>query len=90
MSRLLVGVVSPQLVPGADTTRAVVRAVYVDRSGRLIFLDQQRVRAGQAELPYTPTSGRSGELRWMSGQVLLVLQSDVATDSLRFLWRRVR
>jgi anti-sigma factor RsiW len=90
MSRLLVGIVSPQLVPGADTTRAVVRAVYVDRSGRLIFLDQQRVRAGQAELPYTPTSGRNGELRWMSGQVLLVLQSDVATDSLRFLWRRVR
>jgi hypothetical protein len=90
MSRLLVGVVSPQLVPGTDTTRAVVRAVYVDRSGRLIFLDQQRVRAGQTELPYTPTSGRNGELRWMSGQVLLVLQSDVATDSLRFLWRRVR
>jgi putative zinc finger protein len=90
MSRLLVGTVSPQLVPGSDTTRAVVRAVYVDRTGRLIFLDQQRVRAGQSDLPFTPTSDRSGELRWMSGQVLLVLQSDVPTDSLRFLWRRVR
>ena len=90
MSRLLVGVVSPQLVPGSDTSRAVVRAVYVDRNGRLIFLDQQRVRAGQTDLPYTPTAGRNGELRWMSGQVLLVLQSDMATDSLRFLWRRVR
>ena len=90
MSRQLVGVVSPRLVPGSDTTRAVVRAVYVDRTGRLIFLDQQRVRAGQTDLPFTPTAGRSGELRWMSGQVLLVLQSDVPTDSLRFLWRRVR
>ena len=90
MSRLLVGVVSPQLVPGTDTSRAVVRAVYVDRAGRLVFLDQQRVRAGQQGLPYTPQAGRNGELRWMAGQVLVVLQSDQPTDSLRLLYRRIR
>ena len=90
MSRQLVGVVSPQLVPGSDTSRAVVRAVYVDRGGRLIFLDQQRVRPGQTNLPFTPLAERNGELRWMAGQVMLVLQSDLPTDSLRLLFRRVR
>ena len=90
MSRQLVGAVSPQLVPGSDTSRAVVRAVYVDRAGRLIFLDQQRVRPGQMDLPFTPQAERNGELRWMAGQVMLVLQSDLPTDSLRFLFRRVR
>lgn len=90
MSRQLVGVVSPQLVPGSDTSRPVVRAVYVDRAGRLIFLDQQRVRPGQTNLPFTPQAERNGELRWMAGQVMLVLQSDQPTDSLRFLFRRVR
>ncbi len=90
MSRQLVGVVSPQLVPGSDTSRAVVRAVYVDRAGRLIFLDQQRVRPGQPNLPFTPLAERNGELRWMAGQVMLVLQSDLPTDSLRLLYRRVR
>jgi hypothetical protein len=90
MSRQLVGVVSPQLVPGSDTSRAVVRAVYVDRAGRLIFLDQQRVRPGQPNLPFTPLAERNGELRWMAGQVMLVLQSDLPTDSLRLLFRRVR
>lgn len=90
MSRQLVGVVSPQLVPGSDTSRAVVRAVYVDRAGRLIFLDQQRVRPGQTNLPFTPLAERNGELRWMAGQVMLVLQSDLPTDSLRLLFRRIR
>jgi hypothetical protein len=90
MSRQLVGVVAPQLVPGSDTSRPVVRAVYVDRAGRLIFLDQQRVRPGQTNLPFTPQAERNGELRWMAGQVMLVLQSDLPTDSLRFLFRRVR
>lgn len=90
MSRQLVGVVSPQLVPGSDTSRAVVRAVYIDRAGRLIFLDQQRARPGQPNLPFTLQSDRSGELRWMAGQVMLVLQGDLPTDSLRLLYRRVR
>jgi hypothetical protein len=90
MSRQLVGVVSPQLVPGSDTSRGVVRAVYVDRAGRLIFLDQQRVRPGQTNLPFTPLAERNGELRWMAGQVMLVLQGDLPTDSLRLLYRRVR
>jgi Putative zinc-finger len=90
MTRQLVGLVSPQLVPGADSTRAVVRAVYVDRNGRTLYLDQQRVRPGQLDLPFTPQVGPNGQLSWMAGSVLLVLQSDLPQDSLRALARRVR
>jgi len=90
MSRQLVGLVSPQLVPGADSARPVVRAVYVDRSGRTLYLDQQRVRPGQLDLPFTPQAGPNGQLSWMSGSVLLVLQGDLPPDSLRALARRVR
>jgi hypothetical protein len=90
MSRQLVGLVSPQLVSGADSTRPVVRAVYVDRSGRTLYLDQQRVRPGQLDLPFTPQAGPNGQLSWMSGSVLLVLQGDLPPDSLRALARRVR
>jgi len=90
MTRQLVGLVSPKLVPGADTARAVVRAVYVDRNGRTLYLDQQRVRPGQLDLPFTPQVGPNGQLSWMAGPVLLVLQSDLPQDSLRALARRVR
>jgi len=81
------------VVQAVNVARSIsedVRAVYVDRGGRLIFLDQQRVRAGQADLPSTPQARRNGELRWMSGQVLIVLQGDLPTDSLRFIARHVR
>jgi hypothetical protein len=90
MTRQLVGLVSPQLVPGSDTTRPVVRAVYVDRTGRTIYLDQQRVRPGQLDLPFTPQTGPNGQQMWMTGSVLLVLQGDLGPDSLRSLSRRVR
>jgi hypothetical protein len=90
MTRQLVGLVSPQLVPGSDTTRPVVRAVYVDRTGRTIYLDQQRVRPGQLDLPFTPQTGPNGQQMWMAGSVLLVLQGDLGPDSLRSLSRRVR
>jgi anti-sigma factor RsiW len=89
MTRQLVGLVSPQLVPGADSMRPVVRAVYVDRTGRTLYLDQQRARPGQLDLPFTPQVGPNG-LSWMAGSVLLVLQSDLPQDSLRALARRVR
>ena len=90
MTRQLVGLVSPQLVPGSDATRPVVRAVYVDRTGRTIYLDQQRVRPGQLDLPFTPQTGPNGQQMWMAGSVLLVLQGDLGPDSLRSLSRRVR
>ncbi len=90
MTRQLVGLVSPQLVPGADPTRPVVRAVYVDRSGRTLYLDQQRVRPGQLDLPFTPQTGPNGQQSWMAGSVMLVLQGDFTPDSLRALARRVR
>jgi hypothetical protein len=90
MTRQLVGLVSPQLVPGADATRPVVRAVYVDRTGRTLYLDQQRVRPGQLDLPFTPQTGPNGQQSWMAGSVLLVLQGDLTPDSLRALARRVR
>jgi len=90
MTRQLVGLVSPQLVPGSDSTRPVVRAVYVDRTGRTIYLDQQRVRPGQLDLPFTPQTGPNGQQMWMAGSVLLVLQGDLGPDSLRSLARRVR
>ncbi len=90
MTRQLVGLVSPQLVPGADPTRPVVRAVYVDRSGRTLYLDQQRVRPGQLDLPFTPQTGPNGQQSWMAGSVMLVLQGDLTPDSLRALARRVR
>jgi hypothetical protein len=90
MTRQLVGLVSPRVVPGADTARPVVRAVYVDRNGRTLYLDQQRARPGQLDLPFTPQVGPNGQLSWMVGPVLLVLQSDLPQDSLRALARRVR
>lgn len=90
MTRQLVGLVSPQLVPGADTSRPVVRAVYVDRNGRTLYLDQQRVRPGQLDLPFTPQTGPNGQQSWMAGSVMLVLQGDLTPDSLRALARRVR
>jgi len=90
MTRQLVGLVSPQLVPGSDATRPVVRAVYVDRTGRTIYLDQQRVRPGQLDLPFTPQTGPNGQQMWMAGSTLLVLQGDLGPDSLRSLARRVR
>jgi hypothetical protein len=67
-----------------------VRAVYVDRTGRTIYLDQQRVRPGQFDLPFTPQTGPNGQQMWMSGGVLLVLQGDLGPDSLKSLARRVR
>ena len=69
---------------GADPARPVVRVVYLDNRGRLILLDQQRLRAGQA-----PASA-SGSLRWTLGDVMIYLHGDAGTDVLRGLQRRVR
>jgi len=91
VTRQFVGLAPGAGVPGADATRPVVRAVYVDRVGRRLYLDQQRVRPGQAAgLGPTPETGPGGVQRWLAGSVLLVLHGDLPPDSLRALAQRVR
>lgn len=89
-TRQFVGIVSGASVPGADPTRPVVRAVYVDRSGRVLYLDQQRVRPGQAE--DLPTSAPEGgnDHRWVIGGTLLRLTGERTPAALDSLARRVR
>jgi hypothetical protein len=79
------GLAQGGLSPGADTTRPVVRVVYQDSQGRMILLDQQRVRPGQA----TPTR-RSSTPIWTVDDVVLHLQGEVGPDILRNLQPRVR
>ena len=58
MSPLFMGLASGRVSPGADVTRPVVRVVYQDSQGRLILLDQQRLRPGQATS--APGASRTG------------------------------
>jgi hypothetical protein len=89
-TRQFVGIVSGAAVPGADATRPVVRAVYVDRSGRVLYLDQQRVRPGQAQdLPTAAPEGGSDH-RWVVGGTLLRLTGERSPAALDSLARRVR
>ena len=44
MSSMFMGLALGKNSPGADPTRPVVRVVYQDSQGRMIFLDQQRIR----------------------------------------------
>jgi hypothetical protein len=79
------GLAQGGLSPGADTTRPVVRVVYQDGQGRMILLDQQRLRPGQTA-PARPSSTPT----WITGDVLLHLQGDVSPEILRNLQPRVR
>ena len=92
MVRELVGLVTDHAVPEADPSRPLVRALYVDRtSGRMLFLDQQRLRPGHPDAFDTvPQAGAGGRQRWVNGNVLLVLHGDMPADSLAALARRVR
>jgi anti-sigma factor RsiW len=83
MTPEFIGLTPGRLVPGADAGRPVVRVVYLDR-GRMILLDQQRLRTGQA--PGAP----AGNLRWALGDVMLYLHGEPGPDVLRSLQRRVR
>jgi hypothetical protein len=85
MTPELIGLTNGRLVPGADPTRPVVRVVYVDARGRLILLDQQRLRPGQAA-----PGASEGNLRWSVGDVMLYLRGEPGPDVLRTLQRRVR
>jgi Putative zinc-finger len=79
-----IGLTYGRLVAGADPNRPVVRVVYVDSRGRMILLDQQRMRAGQAP------GGGEGSLRWVIDDVMLYLRGEPGPDVLRSLQRRVR
>jgi hypothetical protein len=83
MTPEFIGLTPGRLVPGADPNRPVVRVVYLDR-GRMILLDQQRLRTGQAP------GAAAGNLRWAQGDVMLYLHGEPGADVLRNLQRRVR
>ena len=85
MTPELIGLTNGRVVPGADPARPVVRVVYVDARGRLILLDQQRLRPGQAA-----PGASEGNLRWSVGDVMLYLRGEPGPDVLRTLQRRVR
>jgi hypothetical protein len=84
MSPLFMGLVLGRNSPGADATRPVVRVVYQDSQGRLIFLDQQRIRPGQA------TAAPGAEPHWVRGEIALHLSGEVGPDILRNYRSRVR
>jgi hypothetical protein len=84
MSPEFIGLTQGRGVPGADAGRPVVRVVYLDRRGRMILLDQQRMRTGQAP------GAATGTLRWARGDVMLYLHGEAGGDVLRDLQRRVR
>jgi hypothetical protein len=85
MSPIFMGLSQGRLSAGADTTRPVVRVVYQDSQGRLIFLDQQQVRSGQSPGP-APT----GEPAWVLGETRLHLHGEVGPDVLQRIRPRVR
>jgi hypothetical protein len=84
MTPQFIGLTRGQLVAGADPARPVVRVVYLDSRGRMILLDQQRTRAGQT------AAVASGNLRWVTGDVMLYLRGEPSPDVLRSLQTRVR
>lgn len=84
LSPLFMGLVLGRNSPGADATRPVVRVVYQDSRGRLIFLDQQRLRPGQE------TTRSGAEPHWVIGEVALHLSGEVGSDILRNYRARVR
>jgi hypothetical protein len=58
--------------------------VYQDSQGRLILLDQQRLRPGQS------TSAPGREPHWVAGDIALHLSGEVGDDVLRNWRARVR
>ena len=84
MSPLFMGLVLGRNSPGADGTRPVVRVVYQDSQGRLIFLDQQRLRPGQS------TTQPGADPHWVQGEIALHLSGEVGSSILRNYRGRVR
>jgi hypothetical protein len=80
---LFMGLVPGGSVRGADGTRPVVRVVYQDSQGRLILLDQQRLRAGQSPPP-------ASALSWTIGGTVMWLNGEAGAEILRTYRPRVR
>jgi hypothetical protein len=85
LSPLFMGLAQGRTSPGADSTRPVVRVVYQDAQGRLILLDQQRLRPGQ-----DTTTPAGGQPHWTMGEILMHLQGEIGPDVLRTMRARVR
>ncbi|MEO6057209.1 MAG: zf-HC2 domain-containing protein [Gemmatimonadales bacterium] len=83
LSPLFMGLARGTTVAGADATRPVVRVVYQDSQGRLILLDQQRVRTGQP-------APNAGSLSWPIGDTAMWLNGEASGDILRTYRTRVR
>jgi hypothetical protein len=83
MVPIFMGLAQGRTVQGADTTRPVVRVVYQDPQGRLVLLDQQRLRAG------APGS-RGSALAWTQGEHALWLHGEPNAEVLRTYRPRVR
>lgn len=83
MSPLFIGLAGGRFPEGADTTRPLVRGVYLDPNGDLILLDQQRV---PSESPAPTATGA----RWRIGDVMVYLHGDGRPAVLRNLASRVR
>ena len=83
MSPVFIGLAQGQLSSGADTSRPVVRAVYLDPNGHLILLDQQQIRPGQRAPVATPD-------RWPIGSVLVSLHGEASPQAISNLRTRLR
>lgn len=83
MSAMFMGLTQGVVVPGADATRPVVRVVYQDSQGRLVMLDQQRLRPGQP-------APQEAALGWVLGETAIWLHGEAGPDVLRLYRPRVR
>jgi hypothetical protein len=83
MVPMFMGLAQGRTVQGADTTRPVVRVVYQDPQGRLILLDQQRLRSGESGF-------RGSALAWTQGEHALWLHGEPNAEVLRTYRPRVR
>ena len=83
-----IGLALGQQSPGADTARPVVRVVYSDPDGRLVLLDQQRIRRGP-DGPRPALDGLGGT-RMVRRDVWLSLSGEVGASELRGYADRVR
>jgi hypothetical protein len=83
MAALFLGLARSRFPAYTDAERPVVRAVYIGSDGRLILLDQQRIRPGR-RVPVATATG------WRIGDVMLVLHGEARPEVLRSLAKRVR
>jgi Protein kinase domain len=83
MSPMFIGLAQGQLSAGGDTSQPMVRAAYLDPNGRLILLDQQRIRPGQS-VPATTLD------RWAIGNVMVSLHGEASPKTISNLRARVR